>query len=105
MGEYTALAAVGVVATVMFDLFVVRTRVVRTASFWTSLGIMWAFQVLVDGWLTKLSAPIVLYNPDTFSGRRVFFDSPVEDFAFAFAMIVLTLSVWDHLGRRDGERP
>ena len=103
MAEYTALATVGVVAAVLFDVLIVRTRVVLTGSFWVSLAIMWCFQVLVDGWLTKGSSPIVLYNEDEFSGVRVFFDSPAEDFAFAFAMIVLTLSVWDLLARKDGE--
>jgi lycopene cyclase domain-containing protein len=103
MGEYTALATTGVVVAIAFDLFVARTRVVCTATFWTSLAIMWAFQVLVDGWLTRGSTPIVRYNEDEFSGVRIFFDSPIEDFAFAFAMIVLTLAVWDLLARRAGE--
>ena len=104
MGEYPVLATIGVLLALAFDLFLARTRVVRTAVFWISLAIMWAFQILVDGCLTKSSAPIVLYNEEEFSGRRIFFDSPVEDFAFAFAMIVLTLSIWDLLARRHGER-
>ncbi|MFN0026109.1 MAG: lycopene cyclase domain-containing protein [Acidimicrobiales bacterium] len=102
MAEYSVMTLVAVSATVVGDLFVLRTRLVAKRAFWISLGIMWAFQVLVDGWLTKLSAPIVLYNEDRFSGRRVFFDSPVEDFGFGFAMILLTLSVWEALQRRAG---
>ena len=50
------------------------------------------FQVLVDGWLTKLSAPIVLYAPEHFLGVRIPFDIPIEDFAFGFAMVTLTLA-------------
>jgi lycopene cyclase domain-containing protein len=102
--EYTVLAAASVIAAVAFDLLIVRTRVMLTAAFWVSLGIMWSFQVLVDGWLTKKSSPIVLYNENEFSGRRIFFDSPIEDFAFALAMIVLTLSVWERIGQRRGDR-
>ena len=92
-----------VIAAIAFDLFVVRTRVMLTAAFWVSLCIMWAFQVLIDGWLTKQSSPIVIYNENEFSGRRIFFDSPIEDFGFALAMIVLTLSIWERLGQRRGE--
>ena len=102
MPEYTVLAAASVIAAAAFDLIIVRTRVMLTAAFWVSLGIMWSFQVLVDGWLTKQSSPIVLYNENEFSGRRIFFDSPIEDFAFALAMIVLTLSVWERIGQRRG---
>ena len=104
MGEYTALVLAFVVAAIAFDLFIARTRVIRTAAFWVSLCIMWAFQVLIDGWLTKQSSPIVIYNESEFSGRRIFFDSPVEDFGFALAMIVLTLSVWERFAQRQGER-
>ena len=104
MPEYTIIAAASVIAAVAFDLLIVRTRVMLTAAFWASLCIMWSFQVLVDGWLTKQSSPIVLYNENELSGRRIFFDSPIEDFAFALAMIVLTLSVWERLGQRRDNR-
>jgi lycopene cyclase domain-containing protein len=101
MAEYTIMTGVAVAATVALDLALLRTRVLAQRAFWISLAIMWGFQVLVDGWLTKLSSPIVLYNEDRFSGRRVFFDSPVEDFGFGFAMILLTLSVWNATGGRQ----
>ena len=38
------------------------------------------FQILVDGWLTKLSAPIVIYDDRHTSGIRFPFDIPIEDF-------------------------
>ena len=56
---------------VILDVVVLRTRVATTGAFWLSLTIMWAFQVLVDGWLTKLSSPIVIYNEERFSGVRI----------------------------------
>lgn len=100
--EYTVLTVLGVVAVLAVDVVVLRTRLVATKAFWVSLAIMWFFQIFVDGWLTKLSAPIVLYAPEHFSGIRVFFDSPIEDFGFGFALILSTLSVWEALGRRGG---
>lgn len=112
MPEYTVATVLAVVVVVALDLWGLRTRLVTTSTFWISLAIMWFFQIFVDGWLTKLSSPIVLYEPDRFSGVRVFFDSPIEDFGFGFALILLTLSVWEALGRRDrgraaasGDRP
>lgn len=99
MGEYTALTLAAVGLAVFLDLAVVRARVVTTGSFWATMGIMWVFQIFVDGWLTKLPSPIVAYNPARFSGLRVFFDSPIEDFGFAFALVLWALTVWTALGR------
>lgn len=100
MPEYSLFTAIAVVAALAVDAAVLRTRLVRTSAFWLTMAIMWFFQVFVDGWLTKLSSPIVLYERDHFSGVRLFFDSPIEDFAFAFALVLATLSVWTALGRR-----
>ncbi|MCC6437445.1 MAG: lycopene cyclase domain-containing protein [Acidimicrobiales bacterium] len=88
------------VLTVIVDLFVLRTRLVRTRAFWISLAIMCFFQIFVDGWLTRARDTIVFYNPDDFSGIRVFFHTPIEDFGFGFALILATLSVWEALSHR-----
>lgn len=101
MAEYSLLTIAAVIIVLIVDIVVLRTRVAITGAFWVSLMIMWAFQVLVDGWLTKLSSPIVIYNEERFSGVRIFFDSPIEDFGFGFALILLTLSVWEALRMRS----
>lgn len=100
MPWYTVLTVVAIVAVVAYELGWARTGLLRRSDFWVSMGIAWFFQIFVDGWLTKLSSPIVLYAPETFSGIRVFFDSPIEDFGFGFAMVTLTLVTWEQLGRR-----
>ena len=74
----------------------------RRGRFWLTLAITLAFQVPVDGWLTKLSAPIVLYRPAAISGARWPWDIPVEDFGFAFAMITLTLALWERARPASG---
>ena len=56
--------------------------------------------VLVDGWLTKLSAPIVIYRREENSGIRIPWDIPVEDYFFGFALIVLTILLWERAGGR-----
>jgi len=100
MPEYTMLTLAAVVVVVVLDVALVRTRLLATVSFWITLGIVWGFQILVDGWLTKLRAPIVIYDEASFSGVRIFRDSPIEDFGFGFAMIVATLMVWETIARR-----
>ena len=97
--EYTVAAAVSVVVVVALELLWLRTGLLRTARYWLSMVIVLAFQVLVDGWLTKLSAPIVLYDDAETTGWRVPWDIPVEDFAFGFSMVTLTLLIWVRLTR------
>ena len=99
MGEYTLAASVAVVLVVVAELVWLRTGLFRTRAYWISMAIVLFFMVLVDGWLTKLSAPIVLYNPDEHSGIRVPWDIPVEDYLFGFAMVTLVMLLWDRAGR------
>jgi lycopene cyclase domain-containing protein len=100
--EYTVLSVVSVVAVVAVELLWFRTGLFRTAKFWIAYAIVLFFECLVDGWLTKLSAPIVTYDPKQFSGWRFPFDIPVEDFLFGFSLIVLTLLLWERAGRSYG---
>lgn len=100
MPEYSVLALLSVVLTVLVERLWLRTGVFRTAKYWVAMAIVGFFQVLVDGWLTKLSAPIVLYDDAQTIGVRAPWDIPVEDFLFGFSMVTLTIMTWVHLGRR-----
>lgn len=102
MPLYSVITVAAMLGAIAVDLTVLRTGVVRRATFWVSLAIMFFFQIFVDGWLTRASDTIVHYDPDGFSGVRVFFNTPLEDFGFGFAVILLTLSLWDRLGRASG---
>jgi lycopene cyclase domain-containing protein len=101
MPEYTALTIAGIVIVVLLELAWARTGVFRSVRYWIALAIVFAFQTLVDGWLTKLSAPIVRYARGGFSGIRFPFDIPIEDFGFGFAMVTLTIIVWIRVRRRE----
>jgi lycopene cyclase domain-containing protein len=68
------------------------------------MAIVFAFQILVDGWLTKLSDPIVIYNPDEMLGVRAPWDIPIEDFGFGFTMVTLTILLWRRRLARDATR-
>ncbi|MBF4160276.1 lycopene cyclase domain-containing protein [Nocardioides acrostichi] len=102
---YTLTAVLSVVVVLTVELLWLRTGVLRTARFWLAMIIVLAFQVPVDGWLTKLSHPVVRYAPADMTGWRFPWDIPVEDFAFGFGMVTLTILVWVRLGRRAGEDP
>lgn len=95
MPEYTVTAAASIVVVVLLELIVLRTGLFARLSYWLTMVIVWFFQVLVDGWLTKLDAPIVTYAADQFSGIRFPWDIPIEDFAFGFSLATLTLLVWE----------
>ena len=101
MPEYTLATLLTMLAVILVEILWLRTGVFRTAQYWVSLLIMFSFQVLVDGWLTKLSDPIVIYAPESMLGVRFPWDIPVEDFAFGFAMLTLTIVIWKRLNRND----
>ncbi len=94
MPEYTVLTVCAVLAVIVAELFYFRSGIFLTAQFWWSIVIVFAFQVPVDGWLTKLSDPIVIYNPDEMLGLRAPWDIPIEDFGFGFAMVTLAILLW-----------
>jgi lycopene cyclase domain-containing protein len=94
MPEYTLLTVLAVVAVVAAELIYFKSGIFRTAQYWWTMLIIFAFQIPVDGWLTKLSAPIVIYNPDEILGLRVPWDIPIEDFGFGFAMVTLAILLW-----------
>ena len=97
---YTLPAVVSVVAVCVLELAVLRTGLFRKPAYWISMVIVLGFQVPVDGWLTKLSAPIVIYDEKHTSVIRFPWDIPVEDYLFGFSMITLTLMLWVRLGDR-----
>lgn len=96
---YTLWALVAAGAVVLLEVRWLRTGLFKTPAYWITLAITWGFQVAVDGWLTKLSAPIVIYNPHEFGGVRFPWDIPLEDFAYGFALVTLVLALWLRLGR------
>ena len=101
MPVYPAMAVAGSLGVVVLELAVFRTGLMRQRAYWISMVIVFAFQVVVDGWLTKLSAPIVVYDDRHTVGLRFPFDIPVEDFLFGFALVTAALLLWER--RADHE--
>ncbi len=107
---YTALAALGVLAALVLDRWVTRTRLTGTADWWSAYAIIVFFQLLTNGWLTGRG--IVRYDPDAIigssdvrfvgDGRLVW--APVEDLAFGFALVLTACATWTWLGSRRAGR-
>ncbi|MFG3523655.1 lycopene cyclase domain-containing protein [Nocardia nova] len=102
---YTVPAVAAVPAVWVAEWTVLRTGLLRRPAYWISMVIVLGFQIPVDGWLTKLSAPIVLYNPDHILGIRFPWDIPVEDFFFGFALVTAVLLCWERARQRQEGLP
>jgi lycopene cyclase domain-containing protein len=109
MPVYPALAILAAAAVVVAELAWFRSGLFRQPAYWVAMAIVFAFMVPVDGWLTKLSAPIVVYREADTSGLRPVWDILAEEFAYAFALLTLVILVWDRAGGPEGaggaERP
>ncbi|MGB8389230.1 lycopene cyclase domain-containing protein [Mycobacterium sp.] len=92
---YTAPAVAAVVTVCVLELAVLRTGLFRRPAYWLSMLIVLGFQIPVDGWLTKRSSPIVIYDDRQTTGLRFPFDIPIEDFLFGFALATAVLLLWE----------
>jgi len=92
---YTVPAVAAVLAVCAMELAILRTGMFRRPAYWLSMLIVLGFQIPVDGWLTKLSSPIVIYDERQIIGLRFPFDIPIEDFLFGFAMVTAVLLLWE----------
>jgi lycopene cyclase domain-containing protein len=95
--SYSSLAIAAVVAVLVVDLAIYRTRMVTRPVFWVAYVIVVGFQLLMNGVLTGLD--VVTYDPATIWGPRIAY-APVEDLLFGFALVTLTLASWAAVNRR-----
>jgi lycopene cyclase domain-containing protein len=100
MPAYPTLSIVAAVAVVLLERLWLRTGLFRDRSYWIALAVVFAFMIPIDGWMSKTSDPIVIYDPGVLSGLRFPWDIPVEEFVYAFALITLTMLLWERAARR-----
>lgn len=105
MAEYTAATVLTMGAVVLLELLLLRTGLFRRLQYWLTMAIVLAFQVPVDGWLTRFPDPVVRYASDRISGLRFPLDIPVEDFGFGWAMVTFALLLWSAAGRHSNPGP
>lgn len=108
---YTQIGIAMVVACVVVDLWVLRTRLVTRKGFWVAYAIVLFFQLLTNGLLTRLhvfrysDAVIVggqpsdeVAPPFIGDGRIAF--QPFEDLLMGFSLCLLATALWIFWGRR-----
>ena len=101
---YTLPAVIAVLGVCGWELLILHTGLFCKPAYWLTMAIVLGFQVPVDGWLTKLTAPLVTYNPAHITGLRVPWDIPIEDFLFGFALITAVLLRWEHRRQHHRDR-
>ena len=95
MPIYPVLGVSAAIVVVALELFHFRSGIFRRRAYWISMVIVVGFMIAVDGWLTKLSAPIVIYNDANTSGVRPVWDILVEEYAYSFALLTMVILLWD----------
>lgn len=105
MPIYPTLAVAAALVVLVVELRVLRSGLFRDPAYWISMAICYAFMIPVDGWLTKHSAPIVIYRPSDTSGIYPIWDIPLEEYVYAFALLTAVMLTWDRLGRSEAPTP
>ncbi|MEB3366354.1 lycopene cyclase domain-containing protein [Saccharopolyspora mangrovi] len=102
---YTLPALLSVPAVLLWEWTLLRTGLFAKPSYWVTMIIVLGFQIPVDGLLTRLDEPVVVYAAEHVSGVRFPWDIPVEDFLFGFSLVTSVLLLWEHRRRAEASVP
>ena len=95
--NYTGIAVTAFLFSIIFDLYIIKSRLLTRAVFWTSYSIILFFQLITNWWLT--SREIVMYDPDAIIGIQIA-SAPAEDLFFGFALVLSVMSLWIYWGKK-----
>ncbi len=93
------LAVAAVVAVLVVDLAVYRTRMVTRKVFWTAYAIIVFFQLLMNGVLTGLD--VVVYDERAIWGPRIAY-APVEEVLFFLVVPLCSVLALEAVRRVTG---
>ena len=99
--SYTQITICAVLLAILFDLWLIKSRLLTRKVFWTSYAIIIFFQLITNWWLT--SRNIVMYADSAILGVRIA-SAPVEDLLFGFALVLSVLDLWVYWGKKGFER-
>ena len=99
--NYTGIAITAFLFSILFDLYILKSRLLTRAVFWTSYAIIVFFQLITNWWLT--SREIVMYDPDAIIGLRIA-SAPAEDLFFGFALVLSVMSLWIYWGKKGVQK-
>ena len=95
--NYTGIALTAFLFSILFDLYIIKSRLLTRAVFWTSYANIVFFQLITNWWLT--SREIVMYDPDAIIGLRIA-SAPAEDLFFGFALVLSVMNLWIYWGKK-----
>ena len=95
--NYTGIALTAFLFSILFDLYIIKSRLLIRTVFWTSYAIIVFFQLITNWWLT--SREIVMYDPDAIIGLRIA-SAPAEDLFFGFALVLSVMNLWIYWGKK-----
>ena len=95
--NYTGIALTAFLFSILFDLYIIKSRLLTRAVFWSSYAIILFFQLITNWWLT--SREIVMYDPDAIIGLRIA-SAPAEDLFFGFALVLSVMNLWIYWGKK-----
>jgi lycopene cyclase domain-containing protein len=95
--NYTGIALTAFLFSILFDLYIIKSRLLTRAVLWTSYAIIVFFQLITNWWLT--SREIVMYDPDAIIGLRIA-SAPAEDLFFGFALVLSVMNLWIYWGKK-----
>lgn len=95
--DYTGIALTAFTISILLDLFIIKSRLLTKAVFWTSYAIILFFQLITNWWLT--SREIVMYDPEAIIGLRIA-SAPAEDLFFGFALVLSVMNLWIYWGKK-----
>jgi lycopene cyclase domain-containing protein len=94
---YTKIDLIFFALSIIYDLFITKSKLLKTSNFWISYSILLPFQLLTNWWLTHDG--VVQYNRKAIIGWRLA-SAPIEDIFFGFSLILFVLSTWMFLKRK-----
>lgn len=103
MPIYPLLSILAAAAVVCLELLVFRTGLFRQPAYYLAMLICLGFMIPVDGWLTKHSAPIVMYREADTSGWYPIWNILAEEYLYAFAVLTMVMVLWDWRRLREGD--
>lgn len=103
MPLYPTLAVISAILVIASERWYFRSGIFRSGAYWFSMAIVYMFMIPVDGWMSKLSAPIVIFNDDHTSAWRPIWDILAEEFVYAFALLTFIILCWDRAGADEDE--
>lgn len=97
MIEYTLISLIVLIAVIILDILILKTKVVLSLVYRVFLPFIFIFFFASNQYLT--CRPIVLYNEIYTLGFRIGC-VPLEDFIFNISLVTLPIVLWKYYGFR-----